>query len=30
MRLAAVGSFKDTIVGLDNIVDYMLYFMNKR
>jgi len=30
MRLAAVSSFKDSNVGLDNIVDYLLYFMNKR
>lgn len=30
MRLAAVGCYKDHDVGLDNIADYILYFMNKR
>ena len=30
MRLAAVGCLQDANVGLDSIVDYLLYFMNKR
>jgi len=30
MRLAACGAFKDSEIGIENIVDYLLYFMNKR
>jgi len=30
MRIAACGCVKDDEVGLENIVDYILYFLNKR
>jgi len=30
MRLAAVGCLKDQSVGIENVVDYMLYYLNKR
>jgi len=30
MRLAACGCFKDAEIGVENIVDYLLYYFNKR